>query len=160
MFSHRLGPDFITTKPKILGLSPLRKVAQPKSRKNCANRTLPKLCLDIGKKCMLKKKVKQWLSEKDIVQHLGFHSPKSRPIFSSKRLKYFPKRISPPPPPVTHIHVEAINIKNKSWARTSAPPASVFEAMHVIFVTLRHQSFMTSLMTPLISHFTLINFFL
>ena len=58
MFSHRLGPDFITMKPKMLGLSPLRKVAQPKSRKTCANRTLPKLCLDICKKGMLKKKVK------------------------------------------------------------------------------------------------------
>ena len=45
--SHRLGPDFIAMKPKIWGLSPLRKVAQPKSRKSCANRTLPKLCLDI-----------------------------------------------------------------------------------------------------------------
>ena len=100
MFSHRLGPDFIrpTMKPKILGLSPLRKVAKPKSRKTYANRTLQKLCLDICKKGMLKKKVKTvTLLKKDIVQHLGFHSPKSRPIFSSKRLKYFPKRISPPP---------------------------------------------------------------
>ena len=51
----------------------------------------------------------------------------------------------------------------KSWARAprfciSAPPASVCEAMHVIYVRSRHQTFMTSLMTPLISHFTQIFF--
>ena len=56
--SHRLGPDFITMKPKIWGLSPLRKIAQPKSRKTCANRTLPKLWLDICKKACWRKKVK------------------------------------------------------------------------------------------------------
>ena len=71
--SHRLGPYFITMKPKIWGLSPLRKIAQPKSRKTCANRTLPKLCLDICKKSMLKKKSENRDTLKNVfVQHLGF----------------------------------------------------------------------------------------